>query len=94
MERMRGWPLADIVCCVIFFTTNVIRPLLIIQLSKCLQHANDGSNSKTGACVCCGWLFQSWNDMLLRWNKDLFGGVDHVRVPIDRIWTPDIVLYN
>jgi len=38
--------------------------------------------------------FQTWNDMLLRWNPELFGGVDHVRVPVERIWTPDIVLYN
>ena len=28
------------------------------------------------------------------WNPAHYGGVDHVRVPADMIWTPDIVLYN
>ena len=32
--------------------------------------------------------------MLLQWNSDDFGGVEEVRVPIEKIWTPDIVLYN
>jgi len=39
-------------------------------------------------------MLQTWNDTLLRWNPALFGGVENVRVPIDKIWTPDIVLYN
>jgi nicotinic acetylcholine receptor, invertebrate len=37
---------------------------------------------------------QEWNDILLVWDKDKFGGVDTVRVPPSKIWTPDIVLYN
>jgi len=37
---------------------------------------------------------QSWKDVMLTWDKDDFGGVDKVRVPAHRIWTPDIVLYN
>ncbi|KAK2169882.1 hypothetical protein LSH36_6g07048 [Paralvinella palmiformis] len=35
-----------------------------------------------------------WKDILLRWDPEDFGQVDHVRVPTDKIWTPDIVLYN
>ena len=38
--------------------------------------------------------FQIWTDVLLQWNPDDFGGVDHVRVPTGQVWTPDIVLYN
>lgn len=37
---------------------------------------------------------QEWNDLLLKWAPDEFGGVDTVRVPPSKIWTPDIVLYN
>jgi len=35
-----------------------------------------------------------WKDMLMVWDPENFGGVDKVRVPARRIWTPDIVLYN
>jgi len=41
---------------------------------------------------CCS--LQTWTDVLMTWDPDNFGGVDKVRVPRDRIWTPDIVLYN
>ena len=43
---------------------------------------------------CFVLLFQWWRDILLQWNPEDFGGVDHVRVPATHIWTPDIVLYN
>lgn len=39
-------------------------------------------------------VFQGWKDVLLAWNPEQFGGVDEVRVPASKIWTPDIVLYN
>ena len=32
--------------------------------------------------------------MLLQWKREEFGGVAEVRVPIEKIWKPDIVLYN
>ncbi|ESN93688.1 hypothetical protein HELRODRAFT_140970, partial [Helobdella robusta] len=35
-----------------------------------------------------------WNDLLLRWDPKDFGGIELVRVPSSKIWTPDIVLYN
>ncbi|PIO62183.1 Cation transporter family protein, partial [Teladorsagia circumcincta] len=40
------------------------------------------------------WLDQEWNDELLRWNPDDFGGIQSLRIPCDMIWLPDIVLYN
>lgn len=40
------------------------------------------------------FLFQAWNDQVLRWDPDQFGGVTHIRLPASEIWTPDIVLYN
>uniref|UniRef100_A0A8C9XYK6 Cholinergic receptor nicotinic alpha 3 subunit n=1 Tax=Sander lucioperca TaxID=283035 RepID=A0A8C9XYK6_SANLU len=35
-----------------------------------------------------------WNDYKLRWNPRDFGGVEFIRVPSNKIWKPDIVLYN
>lgn len=40
------------------------------------------------------WLDQEWNDELLRWNPEDFGGIEEIRIPCDKIWLPDIVLYN
>ncbi len=56
-----------------------------------------------GVCVCVclqkitachSWSFQSWHDIVLKWDPADFGGVAEVRVPVSEIWTPDIVLYN
>uniref|UniRef100_A0A3Q3F0P1 Cholinergic receptor, nicotinic, alpha 3 n=1 Tax=Labrus bergylta TaxID=56723 RepID=A0A3Q3F0P1_9LABR len=43
---------------------------------------------------CCFFLFQIWNDYKLRWNPKDYAGVEFIRVPSNRIWKPDIVLYN
>lgn len=40
------------------------------------------------------FLYQIWNDYKLKWNPKDFGGVEFIRVPSNRIWKPDIVLYN
>ncbi|KAK2505144.1 hypothetical protein MC885_014380 [Smutsia gigantea] len=40
------------------------------------------------------WLRHIWNDYKLRWDPVDYGGIESLRVPADRIWKPDIVLYN
>ncbi|XP_075411856.1 neuronal acetylcholine receptor subunit alpha-6 isoform X2 [Tenrec ecaudatus] len=35
-----------------------------------------------------------WNDYKLRWDPMDYDGIETLRVPADRIWRPDIVLYN
>lgn len=35
-----------------------------------------------------------WKDFYLQWNPSDFGGIDQMRIPIDKIWKPDIMLYN
>lgn len=32
--------------------------------------------------------------MKLRWNPDEYLGITSIRVPSDRIWLPDVVLYD
>ena len=39
-------------------------------------------------------FFQTWNDYKLKWNPVEYGGVKTLYVPSERIWLPDIVLYN
>ncbi|XP_005447677.1 neuronal acetylcholine receptor subunit alpha-5 [Oreochromis niloticus] len=40
------------------------------------------------------WMKQEWTDMKLRWNPDEYLGITSIRVPSDRIWLPDVVLYD
>uniref|UniRef100_A0A3P9BW97 Cholinergic receptor, nicotinic, alpha 6 n=1 Tax=Maylandia zebra TaxID=106582 RepID=A0A3P9BW97_9CICH len=35
-----------------------------------------------------------WNDYKLRWKPAEFDGIEFIRVPSNKIWRPDIVLYN
>ncbi|NXU43884.1 ACHA6 protein, partial [Drymodes brunneopygia] len=35
-----------------------------------------------------------WNDYKLQWDPRQYDGIEFVRVPADKIWKPDIVLYN
>lgn len=42
----------------------------------------------------CPFFLQIWNDYKLRWDPRQYDGIEFVRVPADKIWKPDIVLYN
>ncbi|KAI3381546.1 hypothetical protein SNEBB_008709 [Seison nebaliae] len=41
-----------------------------------------------------GWLNQNWIDHKLRWNASKYGGIKELRIPVEKIWKPDIILYN
>ncbi|KAA0722373.1 Neuronal acetylcholine receptor subunit alpha-3 GF-alpha-3 [Triplophysa tibetana] len=40
------------------------------------------------------WLRHIWNDYKLKWSPTEFDGIEFIRVPSNKIWRPDIVLYN
>lgn len=40
------------------------------------------------------WLRYQWKDVQLQWDPKHYNNVNHIRIPSDKIWTPDIVLYN
>lgn len=40
------------------------------------------------------WLKQSWTDNFLRWDPAEFRNLSQMRIPAEKIWRPDIVLYN
>ncbi|CAG7723103.1 unnamed protein product [Allacma fusca] len=40
------------------------------------------------------WLRLVWNDYQLRWDEADYGGINVLRLPPDKVWKPDIVLFN
>ncbi len=38
--------------------------------------------------------FKKWTDQLISWDPSNYGGIDFIHVPLDKIWIPDIFLYN
>ncbi|KAK3729542.1 hypothetical protein RRG08_044057 [Elysia crispata] len=40
------------------------------------------------------WDRYIWYDMHIKWDPQEFGGVDTIRIPSNKIWIPDIKLYN
>uniref|UniRef100_A0A8D2ZGA1 Neuronal acetylcholine receptor subunit alpha-3-like n=1 Tax=Scophthalmus maximus TaxID=52904 RepID=A0A8D2ZGA1_SCOMX len=40
------------------------------------------------------WLRHVWNDYKLKWAPVDYDGIEFIRVPSNKIWRPDIVLYN
>jgi len=40
------------------------------------------------------WQYLSWTDSRLAWDPEDYGDVKELSVPTDRIWVPDITMYN
>lgn len=51
-------------------------------------------NTKSQELKTCLWLNFQWTDEFLTWKPENYQGVKTIRVPIDQIWKPDILLYN
>jgi nicotinic acetylcholine receptor len=40
------------------------------------------------------WLTLKWHDYHMQWDPQDYGGIESIRVPPDKVWLPDIVLFN
>uniref|UniRef100_A0A182NDS8 Neurotransmitter-gated ion-channel ligand-binding domain-containing protein n=1 Tax=Anopheles dirus TaxID=7168 RepID=A0A182NDS8_9DIPT len=40
------------------------------------------------------WLSLEWNDYNLRWNDSEYGGVRDLRITPNKLWKPDVLMYN
>jgi len=40
------------------------------------------------------WLRFVWMDYQLQWDEADYGGIGVLRLPPDKVWQPDIVLFN
>ncbi|CAG9136631.1 unnamed protein product [Plutella xylostella] len=43
---------------------------------------------------CYHYLKVEWNDYNLRWNDSEFGGVKDLRITPNKLWKPDVLMYN
>nr|API81616.1 nicotinic acetylcholine receptor alpha 16 [Cancer borealis] len=71
---------------------NASNPI-IIQLGITLTQIFD-MDEKNQVLTTNVWLDQEWVDELLRWDKNEYNGLETIRLPCEKIWLPDIVLYN
>jgi len=39
-------------------------------------------------------LYKKWNDFQLAWEPEKFGNVSKTRVPISKLWFPDLAVIN
>ena len=51
-------------------------------------------NGFTSLAVFLVLLAKEWEDERLKWNPAEYNNLSTVRIPCQRIWLPDIVLYN
>lgn len=38
--------------------------------------------------------YQEWNDYNLRWNESEYGGIKDLRITPNKLWKPDVLMYN
>lgn len=77
--------------------------IFIFQAYAPLQHVfcvaqtnpskNTNSTERTKFLLIDFWL-QVWNDYQLQWDEADYGGIAVLRLPPDKVWKPDIVLFN
>ncbi|XP_026759023.2 neuronal acetylcholine receptor subunit alpha-10-like [Galleria mellonella] len=71
---------------------NSSHPLLV-TFGVSLHHIIDVEEKDQLLTTNC-WITQVWMDYHLRWNISEFNGIGVIRIPYERVWRPDIILYN
>ncbi|XP_045770637.1 neuronal acetylcholine receptor subunit alpha-10-like isoform X2 [Maniola jurtina] len=71
---------------------NSSHPLLV-TFGVSLHHIIDVEEKDQLLTTNC-WITQIWTDYHLRWNTSDFDGINVIRIPYERVWKPDIILYN
>ncbi|XP_052792185.1 acetylcholine receptor subunit alpha-1-A-like [Mya arenaria] len=66
---------------------------VVIRMGLTLTQIFD-MDEKDQVLVTNVWLDQEWVDEFMRWDPDEFANITTLRVPCNKLWLPDIVLYN
>lgn len=51
-------------------------------------------NEKEGELTTSLYMYLSWEDSRLTWNRSDFDDINLIRIPPSSIWTPDVILTN
>ncbi|XP_053202415.1 acetylcholine receptor subunit beta-like 1 [Panonychus citri] len=51
-------------------------------------------NEKNQVMTTNVWLELRWNDYQFKWDPADYGGIKVLRLPADKVWKPDLVLFN
>ena len=75
-----------------YYSFNIIQFLFLFfqdrRTLKLLKAKCNPTNKKVAS------LLQMWKDVQLTWRPQSYDGIRQIRVPVDKIWKPDIVLYT
>ncbi|KYQ48368.1 Neuronal acetylcholine receptor subunit alpha-7 [Trachymyrmex zeteki] len=71
---------------------NSSQPLVVV-FGLSLHHIIDVDEKNQILTTNC-WVTQVWTDHHLKWNASEFAGIRVIRVPYNRVWRPDTILYN
>jgi hypothetical protein len=62
-----------------------------IEFSLLTVHDLDMRNQELSSYVV---ISISWTDEFLKWNTSSYGGLNLIRVPLSKVWKPDVILTN
>lgn len=51
-------------------------------------------NAKEQTFTVYGWVRQKWHNPFLEWNSSEFGGIQSIQTNAEKIWVPDVLVYN
>ncbi|KAK0162866.1 hypothetical protein PV327_006608 [Microctonus hyperodae] len=71
---------------------NSSQPLVVV-FGLSLHHIIDVDEKNQILTTNC-WITQIWTDHHLQWNISDFAGIRVIRIPYNRVWRPDTILYN
>merc|ERR1711981_898535 len=61
-----------------------------IPMLKAADKDYDPSNILTANT----WFKATWQDYRLKWDPEQYGGIQNLKIPASRLWTPDLSVYN
>lgn len=53
-----------------------------------------GYNEETQEATIQAWVQMRWTDRRLMWSAEEYGNVQHFSFPSEKVWKPDITIYN